>query len=116
MPLSPKQARINKNGKEATVSVLSFKKAMVKYLFEDQNYRKRKATNGGLSDHRHCPKKTTSARRCKNCITDKKRSESRTYAKDAVIMTMCIFVLTALGHTTKRTFKFQWVFFTNKPV
>eukprot|EP00795_Rhopilema_esculentum_P003910 gene3910-15230_t len=60
---SPNNARINKNGKEATVGVLSFKKAIVKYLLEGQNYRKRKATNGGLSDHGHWPKKTTSARR-----------------------------------------------------
>ncbi|XP_065064057.1 piggyBac transposable element-derived protein 4-like [Rhopilema esculentum] len=74
---SENHKKINSKGIAVAPSVLSFKKAIAKYLLEGQNYRKRKASKGGLSDHGHWPKKVKTARRCKNCIAEKKRAESR---------------------------------------
>ncbi|XP_065060872.1 piggyBac transposable element-derived protein 4-like [Rhopilema esculentum] len=74
---SENHKKINSRGIAVAPSVLSFKKAIAKYLLEGQNYRKRKASKGGLSDHGHLPKKVKTARRCKNCIAEKKRAESR---------------------------------------
>ncbi|XP_065060455.1 uncharacterized protein LOC135687740 [Rhopilema esculentum] len=69
---SENHKKINSRGIAVAPSVLSFKKAIAKYLLEGQNYRKRKASKGG-----HWPKKTKTARRCKKCIAEKKRAESR---------------------------------------
>ena len=76
---STNHVRLTKENTEKTATILAFKKAIVKHLLHGKNFYKRKQNSTGAqaNDEGHGPKKSTSARRCKNCAANKKRAESR---------------------------------------